>query len=235
MLHALLKKLIYSRPIQEFRNFIKPLFRVFFKDLHTKTFRFNGSSYHYFTQGEYNNPWKNERAVEISIGIAYLKKYKEKHILEVGNVLSNYVPVTHDVLDPYDTEPFVIKEDIATYRSKKKYDLILCISTLEHIGWDMGDENGGIQPDKSIKAIKKMKSLLAPKGTLIVTTPFGYNPYLDERILNNKIPFLEKHYLKRTSIFNYWKEVKTFDTKDLQYDVIVMSPRLLHVGIMKNI
>ncbi|HRN70737.1 MAG TPA: methyltransferase domain-containing protein [Candidatus Woesebacteria bacterium] len=231
MSNNIIKDIIYSRPIQQLRHFIKPVIYIFFKDLHKKKFRFNGKDYHYFTQGEYNNPWKNERAVEVAIAIDYLKQYKNKNILEVGNVLSNYFPITHDVVDPYDTNPFVIQEDIVLYNPKKKYDLIICISTLEHIGWDMGDDGHGIQPEKGIKAVYHMKQLLKKGGLLLITTPYGYNEYLDSHILQNKLSFTKKYFMKRTSILNYWKEVTTFNKKDLQYDIVVMSPRLLNIGM----
>src|SRR3989344_5152571 len=167
MMTALLNKFIFTRPVQTVRAWLKPAAYYFFKDLHKKTFTFNGKKYHYFTKGTYNNPWKNERAVE------------------VGSVLGNYMKVKHDVVDKYDREQRVINEDIVDYNPRKKYDLIICLSTLEHIGWNMGEEIEGEDPNKIVDAVVRMHELLAKKGMLMVTAPFGYNPHLDKLIVRN--------------------------------------------------
>ena len=53
-------------------------------------FEFLGNLYKYSTH-EYNETWKNERTVEVPIIWEYVKEYKGKNILEVGNVLSHYL------------------------------------------------------------------------------------------------------------------------------------------------
>lgn len=233
-MHSLLKFIIYTPFIQRVRLLVKPLFHFFYKDLHKKTFTFGGNTYHYFSESEYNVPWKNERAVEISIAMDYLERYKNKRVLEVGNVLSNYVAATHDVLDPYENAPFLIKEDIVKYKPQKKYDLILCISTLEHVGWDLGDEKGGIDPYKPLRAFEHMKELLADNGELFVTIPFGYNPHMDNLLLTRQIQCTRSNYMKRVSIRNYWREVTTFTQADMTYGVVVMAARLLFVGVFQK-
>lgn len=57
-------------------------------------------------------------------------------MLEVGNVLSHYFPIHHDIVDKYEVCPGVINQDIADFLPQEKYDLILSISTVEHVGWD---------------------------------------------------------------------------------------------------
>jgi len=65
-----------------------------------------------------------------------VRKYRGKNILEIGNVLSRHIKLEHDILDKYETAKGVINEDIVDFKSEKKYDLIISISTLEHVGWD---------------------------------------------------------------------------------------------------
>lgn len=56
------------------------------------------------------------------------------------------------------------------------FDLILCVSTIEHIGRDntrygLDQEHG--EPDPDHEAIRAMASWLAPGGRLLLTVPFG--------------------------------------------------------------
>ena len=149
-------------------------------------------------------------------------------------MLGNYMKVKHDVVDKYDREQRVINEDIVDYNPRKKYDLIICLSTLEHIGWNMGEEIEGEDPNKIVDAVVRMHELLAKKGMLMVTAPFGYNPHLDKLIVRNKLPFTKKYYLKRTSLLNYWKQVEKITKKDMNYGVIIMSAKLLLVGLIEK-
>jgi hypothetical protein len=103
--------------------------------LFKQKFSFNGQKYAYFIH-EYNTTYKNERAVEIPIFKNILDANSNKKILEIGNVLSHYFKINHKVVDKYEKSPGVINKDALTYQSKNKYDLILAISTFEHIGFD---------------------------------------------------------------------------------------------------
>ena len=81
----------------------------------SRTFLFNGKRYKYF-QHKYNTTWRTERAVEIPIVWKLVKNNKKKNILEVGNVLSHYFPVNHDILDKYEHEPDVINQDVVDFQ-----------------------------------------------------------------------------------------------------------------------
>ena len=59
-----------------------------------------------------------------------------KNIFEVGSVLSHYFPINHDVLDKYEKGHGVINQDVVDFKPHNKYDLIVSISTLEHVGFD---------------------------------------------------------------------------------------------------
>lgn len=100
-----------------------------------KTFQFDGREYEYLYH-PYNKTWENERGVEIPIFRELLLNHKGKRVLEVGNVLSHYFPIHHEVVKQYEVGSSVINEDIVEFVPQDKYDLILSISTLEHVGWD---------------------------------------------------------------------------------------------------
>ena len=66
-----------------------------------KTFQFDGREYEYLYH-PYNRTWKNERGVEIPIFRELLLNHKGKRVLEVGNVLSHYFPIHHEVVNNYE-------------------------------------------------------------------------------------------------------------------------------------
>ena len=80
------------------------------------TFVFKGYTLNYFHHA-YNKTWQNERAVEIPIIWGILTGYQGKRILEVGNVLSHYIPVEHDIVDKYEMAPGVINQDVVDYQA----------------------------------------------------------------------------------------------------------------------
>lgn len=94
----------------------------------------------------------------------------------MGNVLSNYFSVNHDIVDKYEKSYGVINHDIVDFNPDKKYDLIVSILTLEHVGWDEIPK----EPTKILSAIKNMIALLEPEGKIVVTLPLGYNPEMDD-------------------------------------------------------
>jgi|SRR5665213_22877 len=139
----------------------------------------------------------NERAVEIGLARSFLRN-RAGDTLEVGNVLSTYLNFPHDVVDKYEQGPGVLNEDIVTYSPAKKYDTIVTLSTLEHVGWDEQPKD----PAKLATAIKQLKSLLKPGGAMLVTMPLGYNPNVDQMIREHRLDLSELRFLKRISASN---------------------------------
>lgn len=166
-----------------------------------RTFTFNGREYRYFYH-PYNLAWRNERTVEVPLTRDRLLSCHGKAILEVGNVLSHYGESGHDILDRYEETPGVINEDAADFQPAKRYDLIVSISTLEHIGWDESPR----RPEKVIAAIDNLRSLLAPGGEFFATAPLGYNPEFDSMLQNGKIPFDTIDALERIGHTNRWRQ-----------------------------
>ena len=170
--------------------------------IRAKTFQFNSREYEYLYH-PYNRTWKNERGVEIPIFREILLQHKHKRILEVGNVLAHYFPITHDVVDKYEVSSGVINQDIVEFVPPQPYDVIVSISTLEHVGWDEQPQ----KPAKLLEAIHYLQSTcLAPGGKLIASLPVGYNHYFDSLLDRGKSPFTSQHFLKRISQQNYWVE-----------------------------
>lgn len=192
----------------------------YYKTFKPKTFYFKGKEFKYF-YGLYNATWKNERAVEIPIILYLLKKFDEKDILEVGNVLDHYISVKHDVVDKYEKNKKVINEDVVDFKSNKKYKLIVSISTIEHVGWDENPK----EPLKILKAIKNLKSHLSYKGKMIITFLKGYNSYLDKLLDDGKLGFSKIYYLMKITEDNKWVEINSKDN--------IKDKKVLIVGIVE--
>jgi hypothetical protein len=154
----------------------------------------------------------NERTVEIGIATGFLRD-RTGRILEVGNVLTNFHPFPHDVVDKYEIAPGVINEDIVSYSPGKKYDAIVSISTLEHVGWDETPR----QPGKIILAIERLKELLADNGQMLVTLPMGYNHFVDQMVRENKTGFSETRYMLRVSAGNRWREAQLAEVAGMKF------------------
>ena len=150
---------------------------VYFNLRSARYFEFDGKRYRYL-YAFYNATWTAERKIEIPIFLDIIGKYGEGNILEVGNVLRHYVRMRHDVVDKYEVYPRVINEDIVNFKSQKKYDLIISISTLEHVGWD----EAIVDSQKPAAAITNLLGLLKLYGRLVFSFPLGYNPHLDKLI-----------------------------------------------------
>ncbi len=179
----------------------------------SNTFVFRGESYPYLYS--YNNfTFLNERAVEVPIVKKIWNQNTGRRILEVGNVLSQYYPVEHDVLDKYERVDGIINQDVVDFNPEKKYDLIICISTLEHVGWDERPKD----PEKILRAIDNLKELLDKQGEIIVTIPLGYNPAIDDLIRKGNIQFSELRCLKRISGNNRWIETEWQEVERSTYN-----------------
>jgi SAM-dependent methyltransferase len=164
-------------------------------------FRYRNRYYRYFDH-EYNQTKLNERTIEVPIIWDTIGKYMGKEILEVGNVLPHYYTFKHDVVDKFEQVSGVINEDIVDFSPGKRYDLIVSISTLEHVGYDEEPRD----PQKIIRTVEHLKTLLKPGGRMMITLPVGYNRPMDELLKNGAMPFTEQYYLLRMTGDNQWAE-----------------------------
>jgi len=190
-------------------------------------FEFNGVKYHYF-YSLYGATWRSERAVEIPIVWRLVDNANNdgKKILEVGNVLSYRFRVFHDILDKYDKIDGVINQDVVDYNPRYKYDLIVSISTLEHVGYDKQIKD----PMKIIKSLQNLKSLLNSGGKIVVTLPLGQNKGMDDLIAKKILIFDKMYYMKRVKNLE-WKHVKEIDPKEVDYNPRVPTANAIIIGI----
>jgi len=177
-----------------------------------RTFAFQGTTYKYLIR-RYNTTYANERAVEIPIAMAVVRQYPEERVLEAGNVLAHYYPHHHDVLDKYEQASGVMNGDVVDFQPGKVYDLIVSISTLEHVGWDEEPRD----PPKILRGIEHLASLLAPGGKLFVTLPIDYNATLDGFLKEGRVPFTSIAFMKRISNDNLWREANWAEVQDAKY------------------
>lgn len=165
-----------------------------------------------------------------------IAKSCEGSILEVGNVLSHYFLFNHDIVDKYEKAEGVVNEDVTKITFSKKYDLIISISTLEHVGWDedpkkqiMLNENQKIR-----QAIDKLRTLLNPGGRIVVTVPVGYNPNLDFLLKSEKTIFDKLFCLKRISNDNKWVETTWKEIENSKFNKPFPFANGLVIGIIET-
>jgi hypothetical protein len=185
-------------------------------------FVFQQHKYKYFYH-RYNYSWKNERTVEVPI-VWNAVKNCEGSILEVGNVLSHYFDFPHDIVDKYEKAEGVQNVDVTEIGPSKKYDLIVSISTIEHVGWDEAPIERTENKEKTLQAINNLRSLLNPHGKLVVTMPVGYNPLLDSYLKSNRMKFDQILCLKRVSKDNRWIATTWKDIEDASLAIPFLSP-----------
>jgi SAM-dependent methyltransferase len=192
-------------------------------------FTFAGSDYPYFNH-RFNWTWTNERAVEIPIILRCIEQSRGKRILEVGNVLSHYLPVAHDVVDKYEKAEGVINQDIAGFKAEHPYDLIVSISTLEHVGWDEQPR----EAEKPIRALENLIGCLGQGGLLVATMPIGYNPELDRLLGEGRLSFSVVRHLKRVSRANDWAEAQWEEVRGVRYNKPFPAANAIAVGFYER-
>jgi hypothetical protein len=169
-------------------------------------FSFGGRTLPYFMHA-YHSTYRNERTIEIPVALSFISKYST--VLEVGNVLNHYVTLPHDVVDKYEVYPGVINADVVDFTPATQYDLVLSISTLEHVGWDEKPQD----PRKVITAISRMLSFVKPGGRMVFTVPIGWNPHLDQLLFRHEVVTTNAWYMKRINR-QEWEECSMEDVRN---------------------
>jgi hypothetical protein len=179
-----------------------------------QSFAIGTSNYPYFIHA-YNHTWLNERAVEVPYILDLLRSAPTDSTLEIGNVLSHYFEFDHAVVDKWEKCYYrpIINSDLNEFIPEKPFDLIISISTIEHVGWDERPR----KPEQVLKALDKIQSLLSPKGKAVLTIPVGYNQYLDTHVEEWLSDTIKADCLKRLSRENQWAEVELGEALACQY------------------
>jgi SAM-dependent methyltransferase len=197
------------------------LFKLF--DLFGRCFHFQGVDYPYWLSW-YNKTWKNERSVEVVLLHNILNGINGITMLEVGNVSKHYFKSSHIVVDKYEKGEGVINQDFLDYEAPHKFDFVFSVSTFEHVGEDTK------QPELSLEAIKKAKSLLKVGGQLFFTFPIGWNKTLDKQI---KSCGVEDFYLFDNGLG--WVECSRKKALSLPYDFVNHTARAVCVCKYKRL
>ncbi len=194
-----------------------------------------------------------ERSIEIPIAFDFLAHLKEKNkILEVGNVLyfyenslSEYIGIrSRRIVDKFERCPGVDNVDLMDLPSEKKYEAIVSISTVEHIGQGVepsgyyGEDDEVSDLEAPLKAIAKIYDLLVVGGQALITVPFGklingewYIQFSEEYLglleYKYRIPkkAISKSFFKRFFLeppvhnpFQIWLEVEENQLIDVNYN-----------------
>jgi hypothetical protein len=182
--------------------------------LPNRTFAFNGSHYRYFYH-RYNNTCETERCIEIPLARAFLESCRpgNGNVLEIGNVLNHYRYFQHTVVDKYETAEGVLNIDVRDFAPTQKYDAIISISTMEHVGWD----EEPFDPDKAIRCIERLRDMLNPTARMLISFPIGHNARLDQAIVDGTLGNDELRGMKRTS-GNTWLELPVSEWMEYRLD-----------------
>ncbi len=178
------------------------------------TFEWDGRPHAYFYH-PYHYTWANERTVEIPLLTAALEEARGRRTLEVGNVSGHYLPRPPGltVVDKYERGDRVTNVDIVDYEPPERFDRIVSISTIEHIGWDERPRDAG----KVGRALERLHALLAPGGRAFVTVPLGHNPHLDDRLGHGPLFGGTLEFLRRVSWDNRWRVSSAAEVRDAVY------------------
>lgn len=207
------------------------VWRYLKRDLGRGRFLFEGKRLWYFSH-RHNISNFTERTIEVPILLKVLRKYSRQRILEIGNVLSWYVPAPWDIVDKYEKGHRVINQDIVAFEASHKYDFVFSISTFEHIGYDEEEKD----KNKVLRAVAHVQNnLLAPGGLFVMTIPFGYNRDLDAQLFNGELRFEKIYYFQRISEDNRWQMCAQKDVLNAQYGSPFMCANALAICATKDL
>jgi SAM-dependent methyltransferase len=181
-------------------------------------FAFDGERLPYFYD-RYNLTWLNERAVEVPLARRALRR--DGSVLEVGNVLAHYGHRGHEVVDKYERAPGVRNMDVLDLDPDRRWDVVISISTVEHVGVD--DEPR--DPRRGIDAVRLLARAVAPGGELLISVPVGYNPVLDRALLAGEVAGVRVDGLLHTARGPHWRQVPADEAAAAGYDYAEKTAR----------
>lgn len=162
-------------------------------------FTWNGQTLKYFDH-QYNHTARNMRRVEIPIARWFVEQCQGL-ILEVGNVLAHYEHVPWPVVDI--REPGAINADVMRWQPGFPVDLLVSISTVEHIGFGKFSQDT-LPTVKPSDVLARFRSWLAPHGMAVVTAPTAYNPTLDAELRDGTLG-ADRMWFMRLVRLNEWE------------------------------
>jgi SAM-dependent methyltransferase len=183
-------------------------------------FSLDGESYAYLYH-PYKRTWLTERAVEVPVVQRIVDRERDGRVLELGNVLSHYRSQSHLVVDKYEEAPGVVNRDILDLEDLGSFDLVVAVSTLEHVGRDEEPR----RPEAALEALLAVRSRLDPGGRLVLTLPVGYNPPFDAALRRGAVPLARASALRRAGGGTRWRQVPLGEAWSAPYDFLMFSAR----------
>jgi hypothetical protein len=169
--------------------------------------------------------WHTERVVEMRLVERFVRGRAGKG-LEVGNVMARYLDGPERVVvDKYEQSPGVLNVDVMDYWPGVTFDWIVACSTLEHVGWD----ESCVEPDKALRALDHLRTLLSLGGRLFVTWPLGYHPSIDAAVLHGDLAPEWSVTFRRTPL-NRWVQTTVSHMGQPDYDHDRGRARTIWVG-----
>lgn len=190
-------------------------------------FVFAGERYPYLFH-RYKHTWLTERAVEVPIVQRLVDRHDGRRVLEVGNVLSHYAPQRHLIVDKYEQAPGVLNRDVFELDDLGHFDLVVAISTVEHVGHDEEPRD----PARAPEAVRRLTGLLAPGGRLALTVPVGYHAGLDAALQEGAFGAAELAALRRGRLGSPWREVPPAEVWETPYDFLLYSARAVVLAVI---
>jgi hypothetical protein len=226
---SLIVSLMKNRSISKLKESFFYLERAPSLSKTNQVFVFDGRQYNYYYSNYYFT-WATERTVEVPIISAILTNYRGKRILEIGNVLLHHQPIDHLVVDKYEVGDGVMNIDVVDFKPDSEFDLIVSISTMEHVGWDESPRD----PQKLLRAIFHLRELLSDSGEFWMTAPLGYNKFLRTLLDSEKIPWAKLCFMKRISSDNSWSQVTWKEARMSRYGYPYNSANAILIGCLKK-
>jgi len=171
----------------------------------------------------------NERIVEIPFVLLNLPLNKDMNILDLGcaeSALSLYMASVGYRVTGVDMREFPYKHPLFTFVKADimslgfndgSFDVVVCVSTLEHIG--LGFYNDRAEPVAAdSQAMQEIRRVLRDEGTLLLSVPFGVGKTTQQQRIYDTARLalvLEGFIVEEESFFanvcenslNYWQQV----------------------------
>lgn len=142
------------------------------------TFTYWGTELEYET-GSYNDAARNERAVEVPIAWQFIVEHAPmiEHVrgLELGDVMGHYFTHSFTTIDLDPAADALHVDILGDTPLRDDFNLVVSISTVEHVHADTRDG--------PLRAIQRLRGLLAPGGAMLVTAAVGAHDRLDDWIM----------------------------------------------------
>jgi hypothetical protein len=152
--------------------------------------------------------WRTERGLELALAKRFWAQRERTDVLEVGNVVQGIGLTGHTIVDKYERGPGVLNVDIMDYEPTREFAGVLCISTLEHIGWDELPQD----PDKAGQALRRIATM---GRDLLITIPVGCHRQLEREVIDG--PFDRVALAVKTSRTARWEQRPLEDVDNHRY------------------